>query len=107
MPIFDERDLSDYLMNLRISMIFSEKANEFEEKKNKIISSYCERCEKLKKQLEELGVSRDVKRHKYFNKEGREVEVTKPVVGDENDKGSFRVIDINIEQGKTGEDQER
>ena len=107
LPIFDERDLSDYLMNLRISMIFSEKANEFEEKKNKIISSYCERCEQLKKQLEELGVSRDVRKHKYFDKRGREFEVTKPAVGDENDKGSFRVINNNKEQGKTGEEQER
>ena len=107
LPIFDENELADYLEKLCISMLRNDSSNEFFKERDEIISSYCERCEILKQQLEELGVSRDVRKHKYFDKEGREFEVTKPAVGDENDKGSFRVINNNKEQGKTGEDQER
>lgn len=106
LPIFDENDLANYLESIEKSYT-NDKFSEFYKKRNEIISSYCERCEILKQQLEELGVSRDVRKHKYFDKEGREFEVTKPAVGDENDKGSFRVINNNKEQGKTGEDQER
>jgi len=66
------------------------------------MKNYSKRCQMLKSQLEGLGIHRDVRRHIYCDKEGREVKIELPNYDNKNDFGSFSYV-----ERKDGRDEYR
>lgn len=56
---------------------------------------YSKRCQRLEKELQEQGIHRDIRRHMYCDKEGREVKIELPCYEDKNDFGRFSYVEKN------------
>ena len=109
LPIYKPRAVVDYYNKLNMS--FSGYNNQREridrliKKVYDVSEQYKARCEELARKLEELGVSRDIRKHAYFDKNGIQYEVISPKVDDPNDPGSFRVIEKDVKAKDDGCDR--
>ncbi len=59
----------------------------------KAMQNYSKRCQRLKEELQAQGIYRDIRRHMYCDKEGREVKIELPKYDDKNDFGNFSYIE--------------
>lgn len=73
----------------------------------KVLENYHKRCNQLKEKLSAIGAYRDIKRHAFYDKDGKEIIVRKPDLYDENDLGSWEYAvqthDANSRIGDSGE----
>lgn len=96
LPIYDEKALETLLNQMILGYDSADKRHELDKKIDDVVKQYRKRCDELAEKLEKLGVSRDIKRHAYFDKNGRLFEVISPKVDDPEDPGSFRVVEKDV-----------
>lgn len=96
LPIYDEKALEDLLNKMIRRYDSADKRHELDKNIYEVVEQYKNRCNNLAKILEKLGVSRDIKRLAYFDKNGRQFEVIGPRVDDPEDLGSFRVAEKDV-----------
>ena len=96
LPIYDEKALEDLLNKITQGCDSFDARHEIDKKIYEVVKQYRNRCNKLAEKLEKLGVSRDIKKRAYFDKNGRQFEVIGPRVDDPEDPGSFRVVEKDV-----------
>ena len=109
LPIYNPSAVVEYYNKLDMSFPGYKNERERIDRLSKQVYSvskqYKERCKELAQKLEELGVSRDIKRHAYFDENGIQYEVIGPKVDDPKDLGSFRVIEKDVKAKDDGWDR--